>query len=101
MSMRNKVDGINRDTTAAIATKVPQALFCLLSALQFHELIPQLPRQIWIAMPRGSHLPRIEYPSIRMAQMSGEVYTTGIEHYLRDGVELRVYSAARAQQSDC
>ena len=27
--------------------------------------------------------------------MSGEVYTAGIEYYLRDGVELRVYSAAK------
>jgi hypothetical protein len=28
-------------------------VFCLLTALQFHELTTQLPRQIWIAMPRG------------------------------------------------
>ena len=28
-----------------IATKVPQAVFCLLTALQFHELTTQLPRQ--------------------------------------------------------
>lgn len=87
--------GSEHEGLAAIATKVPQAVFCLLSALQFHELTTQLPRQIWIAMPRGSHLPRIEYPPIRMVQMSGEVYTAGIEYYLRDGVELRVYSAAK------
>jgi len=36
--------------------KVPQAVFCLLTALRFHELTTQLPRQIWIAMPRGSHV---------------------------------------------
>lgn len=64
---------------AAIATKVPQAVFCLLTALQFHELTTQLPRQNWIAMPRGSHLPRIDYPPIRMVQMTGSVYTAGIE----------------------
>jgi hypothetical protein len=58
---------------------VPQAVFCLLTALQFHELTTQLPRQVWIAMPRGSHVPRIDYPPIKMVQMTGDVYTEGIE----------------------
>lgn len=80
---------------AAVATKVPQAVFCLLTALQFHELTTQLPRQIWIAMPRGSHAPRIAYPPIKMVQMTGAVYTAGVEEHLRDGVKLRVYSAAK------
>ncbi len=80
---------------AAVATKVPQAVFCLLTALQFHELTTQLPRQIWIAMPRGSHLPRIDYPPIKMVQMTGDVYKTGIEEHLRDGINLRIYGAAK------
>ena len=48
------------ESLATVAVKVPQAVFCLLTALQFHELTTQLPRQIWIAMPRGSHVPRID-----------------------------------------
>lgn len=87
--------GSENEGLAAIATKVPQAVFCLLTALQFHELTTQLPRQIWIAMPRGSHVPRIAYPPIRMVQMTGEVYTAGIEEHLRDGVKLRVYAVAK------
>lgn len=85
---------------AAVATKVPQAVFCLLSALQFHELTTQLPRQIWIAMPRGSHLPRIDYPPIKMVQMTGDVYSEGIEAVDRDGVTLRVYGVAKTV-ADC
>ena len=54
--------GSEFESLATVATKVPQAVFCLLTALQFHELTTQLPRQIWIAMPRGSHVPRIDYP---------------------------------------
>lgn len=80
---------------AAIATKVPGAVFCLLTALQFHELTTQLPRPIWIAMPRGSHKPRIDYPPIRMIQMTTAVYTAGIEEHLRDGVKLQVYGVAK------
>lgn len=87
--------GSEHEGLATVATKVPQAVFCLLTALQFHELTTQLPRQIWIAMPRGSHAPRIDYPPIKMVQMTGDVYTAGIEEHLRDGVTLRVYGAAK------
>jgi len=85
---------------ATVATKVPQAVFCLLTALQFHELTTQLPRQVWIAMPRGSHVPRIDYPPIKMVQMTGGVYSEGIETVERDGVKLRVYGVAKTV-ADC
>jgi len=87
--------GSEHGSLVEIATKVPQAVFCLLTALQFHELTTQLPRQIWIAMPRGSHVPRIDYPPIKMVQMAGKVYLEGIEMVERDGVRLRVYGVAK------
>lgn len=87
--------GSEHESLVTVATKVPQAVFCLLTALQFHELTTQLPRQLWIAMPRGSHAPRFEYPPIKMVQMTGDVYTAGVEEHLRDGVKLRVYCAAK------
>ena len=87
--------GSEHEGLATVAAKVPQAVFCLLTALQFHELTTQLPRQVWIAMPRGSHVPRLDYPPIKMVQMTGAVYTAGIEEHLRDGVILRVFSAAK------
>lgn len=83
------------ESLAAIAIKVPQAVFCLLTALQFHGLTTQLPRQVWLAMPRGSHAPRIDYPPIRMVQYSGESYSEGIEVFERDQVPLRVYGVAK------
>ena len=85
---------------ATVAIKVPQAVFCLLSALQFHELTTQLPRQIWIAMPRGSHIPKIDYPPVKMIQFTGEAYAEGVEIYERDQVKLRVYSVAKTI-ADC
>ena len=88
------------ESLGAIATKVPQAVFCLLTALQFHELTTQLPRQIWIAMPRGSHPPRIEYPPVTMVQMTGESYAAGIEEVVRDGVTLKMYCVAKTV-ADC
>ena len=83
-----------------VATKAPQAVFCLLTALQFHELTTQLPRQVWIAMPRGSHTPRFDYPPIKMVQFTGEAYTAGIDEVESDGVKLRVYGVAKTV-ADC
>ncbi|MDP2828047.1 MAG: type IV toxin-antitoxin system AbiEi family antitoxin domain-containing protein [Sulfuricellaceae bacterium] len=92
--------GSEHESLITIATKVPQAVFCLLTALQFHELTTQLPRQIWIAMPRGSHTPRIDYPPVKMIQFSGEAYAQGIEVHERDQVTLRVYGIAKTI-ADC
>jgi predicted transcriptional regulator of viral defense system len=88
------------ESLASVATRVPQAVFCLLTALQFHELTTQLPHQVWIAMPRGSHAPRIDYPPIKMVQLTGDVYAKGVEVFERDGVKLRLYSVAKTV-ADC
>ena len=92
--------GSEHESLVTIATKVPQAVFCLLTALQFHELTTQLPREVWIAMPRGSHTPRIGYPPVKMVQFSGKAYSEGIEVARRDQVKLRVYSVAKTI-ADC
>ena len=92
--------GSEHESLIAVATRVPQAVFCLLSALQFHALTTQLPRQLWIAMPRGSHTPEIDYPPVRMVQFAGSAYAEGIEVFERDQVELRVYCVAKTV-ADC
>ena len=88
------------ESLGTVATKVPQAVFCLLTALQFHGLTTQLPRQVWISMPRGSHPPRIDYPPIKMVQFTGEAFSAGVEEVERDGVRLRVYGVAKTV-ADC
>lgn len=89
-----------QESLAMIATRVPQAVFCLLTALQFHELMTQLPRQVWIALPQGSHVPRIDYPPVKMIQYSGAAFTEGIEIHRRDQIELRIYGVAKTV-ADC
>src|SRR5450830_540685 len=88
------------ESLITVAIKVPQAVFCLLTALQFHELTTQLPRQIWIAMPRGSHAPKIDYPPVKMVQFTGAAYAEGIELFERDQVMLKVYGVAKTI-ADC
>ncbi len=88
------------ETLAQVAVRVPQAVFCLLTALQFHGLTTQLPRQVWIAVPRGHHAPKIDYPPVRRVQYTGFSYSEGVEIHLRDQVELRVYGVAKTI-ADC
>ncbi len=83
------------ETLAMVATRSPQSILCLLTALQCHELTTQLPREIWIAMPRGSHKPKFDYPPLRMIKFSSEAYAAGVEEMERDGVTLRLYNPAK------
>lgn len=88
------------ESLAIVAARAPQAVFCLLTALQFHELTTQLPRQVWIALPQGSHAPRMEYPPIKLIQYTGDAFTQGIETHRSDQVDIRVYSVAKTV-ADC
>ncbi|AYQ28201.1 hypothetical protein DT070_09370 [Polaromonas sp. SP1] len=98
-----RIPGANaseHETLSTVAMRVPQAVFCLLTALQLHGLTTQLPRQVWIAMPRGSHVPRLDYPPLKMVQFTGEAYAEGVEVFERDQVSLRVYGVAKTV-ADC
>ena len=45
-----------------VAKRVPNAVFCLLSALSFHNIGTQSPHVIWISVPKSSWKPTLEYP---------------------------------------
>jgi predicted transcriptional regulator of viral defense system len=82
------------------AKLVPQGVLCLLSALNFHELTTQDPFEVWLALPRGTHRPRITEPPLRIHFFSGAAFTEGIEEHTIEGVTLRVYNVAKTV-ADC
>ncbi len=82
------------------AKLVPQGVLCLLSSLNFHELTTQDPFEVWLALPRGAHRPRITEPPLRIHFFSGDAFTEGIEEHTIEGVTLRVYSVAKTV-ADC
>src|ERR1044072_4971165 len=41
---------------------VPSGMVCLLSALRFHNIGTQMPREGWVAVPGGTRVPRLSYP---------------------------------------
>ncbi|MBM3451138.1 MAG: transcriptional regulator [Armatimonadetes bacterium] len=87
-------------TLAHVAKRVPAGVFCLLTALRMHGLTTQSPPQVWIALPEKARKPRVDYPRLRVARFSGAALTEGIETRRLEGVDVRVYSAAKTV-ADC
>ena len=85
---------------AEVCRRVPKAVVCLLSALQFHEIGTQLPHEVWIALPEATQTPAIDYPSLRIARLRGEAYSEGVETVVEHGSTIRVYSMAKTI-ADC
>jgi predicted transcriptional regulator of viral defense system len=85
---------------AQVAKRVPGGIFCLLTALRFHGLTTQSPAEVWIALGGKDRSPRLDYPRLRIARFSGAALTEGVETHRVEGVEIRVYSAAKTV-ADC
>jgi len=85
---------------ARVAKRIPNAVICLITALRFHELTTQNPADVWIALPEKARKPRLDYPRLRIMRFSGPALTEGIETHRIEGVDVRVYSAAKTV-ADC
>lgn len=83
-----------------VAARVPHSVVYLISALAFHEMTTQIPHAIWIAVPRNSEPPRLDYPPIRVVRLSHVPYAAGRETHLLDGNAVMVYSREKTL-ADC
>jgi predicted transcriptional regulator of viral defense system len=82
------------------ATAVPHSVVCLISALRFHDIGTQLPSAVWLAVPRGTRVPRLSTPPLRVVNISPAMFDLGIEERRIEGQTVRVYSLARTV-ADC
>ncbi|MES2674521.1 MAG: type IV toxin-antitoxin system AbiEi family antitoxin domain-containing protein [Pseudomonadota bacterium] len=80
--------------------RVPNGVFCLLSALVFHNLTTQSPHEHWVAIANNAWRPKLNYPPIRYISMSGTSLHEAIEIHRVEGADIRVYSAAKTV-ADC
>jgi predicted transcriptional regulator of viral defense system len=70
---------------------------CGESALSLHELIDDIPHEVHIAVPRGSHRPSISYPPTKVSQYAAGTFDFAVERFeVAPGETVPVYSAARA-----
>ena len=82
-------------TLAEVAKRVPKGIVCLLTALRFHAIGTQHPRQVWLAVDRRAGIPRIDFTGVRVVRISGAALTSGIDEHAIEGVAVRMTSPAR------
>jgi predicted transcriptional regulator of viral defense system len=79
-----------------VSLKVPDGIICLVSALAFHELTTQVSHRVDVALKKGAEPPRLEQPPLRLFWFSGASWHQGVESHDLDGVQVRIYSAAKS-----
>ena len=84
-----------RYSIASVCARVPNAIVCLLSALQVHEIGTQLPRQVWIAIPHKARPPRLRGTEVRLVRFSGAALSYGVDDAKFEEVPARITSPAR------
>ncbi len=83
-----------------VAKRVPHGVICLLSALRFHGLTTQAPFQVWLAIDIHAWRPKHSSPPLRLVHMGQPALRAGVEMHKSEGVELRIFSAAKTV-ADC
>ncbi len=77
------------------ARQAPKAVGCLLTALEFHGLTTQLPREVWLALEGRSHQPVVQGVKVRFHRFTGDAFHEGIEVHSVAGGVIRVYGVAK------
>jgi predicted transcriptional regulator of viral defense system len=83
------------ETIAMVASAVPNAIVCLLTALRIHEIGTQSPHEIWIAVGRKARKPVSVPTRVRIVRFSGAMLSYGIVTQPILGVPVKVTSPAR------
>lgn len=85
---------------AEAAKRVPKGVVCLVSALAFHELTDQLPRQVWIAIGQKDWAPKADGAPVRLVRFTDRLLTDGVESHIVEGVPVKVFGVAKTI-ADC
>ena len=84
----------------AVSIKIPKGILCLLSALAFHEATNEIPHYVDIAIPRGAHANKMEYPPVRFYRFASSTWKAGIEEHEIEDHKIKVYNLAKTI-ADC
>lgn len=83
-----------------VAKLVPKGVFCLLTALDFHDLTTQIPRRTYVALPFGYKAPNISSLPTTFVNLSEKPYKAGIEKHDLRGISVSIYDPAKTV-ADC
>jgi predicted transcriptional regulator of viral defense system len=85
---------------AEVSKRVPDAVICLFSALEFHHMTTQIAHRVWIAIENKRWEPKFEYPPLEIVRFTGASFGFGIDHHEVDRVEVKIYNPAKTV-ADC
>lgn len=80
---------------AVVAARVPSAVICLISALRYHGMTTQMPRQVWIAIENRSAAPRLKSRAVRIVRLTAPYLYAGVEKHTIEGVQVKIYSPSK------
>jgi len=95
----NYTPGSHPDLVTA-SLQAPKGVICLISALTFYEVTNEIPKCVDIAIPRGAHANKIEYPPVRFYRFSAKTWKAGIEERKIEGHNVKIYSLVKTI-ADC
>jgi len=93
-------DSLSNPDLVATSMRVPHGVVCLISALSFHSATDEIPRYVDIAIPRGSHANKIQYPPVKYYRFNMKTWEAGIEEHKIDDCKVKVYNLAKTV-ADC
>ena len=93
-------DPLGNPNLVTVATRIPNGVICLISALAFHEITTQVPHEIYVALQRGAEKPRLNHPPIKIYRFSSQAFTDGVERHELDGVSVPIYNMEKTL-ADC
>jgi predicted transcriptional regulator of viral defense system len=85
---------------AEAAKRVPNGVICLVSALSYHELTDQLPRQVWMAIGAKDWAPADHGPKLRLIRMTDALLIRDTDTAVIGHVPVRVFNVPRTL-ADC
>jgi predicted transcriptional regulator of viral defense system len=85
---------------AEAAKLLPKGVICLTSALAFHELTDQMPKNVWMAIGRNGWTPKPGHMSVRILRFSDDLLHEGVETHIIEGVAVKVFSVTKTI-ADC
>ncbi len=95
-----EIEPVSNQDFIVVATRIPNSVICLISALSFHEITTQIPHEISVAIPKDSKPSTMEYPPVQFHKFSQGSFMAGIEEHQIDGVTVKVYSPEKTL-ADC
>jgi predicted transcriptional regulator of viral defense system len=87
-------------TLVLAAKRFPNSIACLLTALRFHGMGTQSPRDVWMAVRRGTAIPRRGNLPVRFMVFSDASFDAGVEQHMLENVAVRITNPAKTI-ADC